>query len=543
MDARPIPSGTAAPVAARARLWALALFMLAFALYLPSGSFPFVEYDDPAYVRDNPHLAEGLTAGSVAWAFTSTDYQYNWHPLTWLSHALDVELFGRAEAGPHHLVNVALHGLVAALLYLAFLELVRVQSAALLAAALFVVHPLRVESVAWISERKDLLAGLGFALTLLLYARHARAPGPRSLVAVGGALTLGLLAKPTLVTLPFLLLVLDGWPLGRFWREPLGKLLGEKLVLLVPCVLVSLLTVVAQRAGGALNSAIDLGERLENAPLAYLTYLHQLVWPVDLAVFYPHPALLDPQGSRAVPALLAVLLLAGLLGLAWRQRKRAPAAWTGLCWFLGVLVPMIGLVQVGNLAHADRYLYLSGIGPELALACGVAALARTRPALARPLAGLALVVLAALFARSLDQLAVWRDSRALFEHARAVTERNWVAENQLGLVLGQAGDPAAVKHFEAARAALPGFFEAELNLGKARYALGELPAARAALERALLVRPASGEARLCLAFVLAREGDAPAAGTALDQALRDEPALRADPRVERLRQLLQGEPR
>jgi len=539
MDARPLPPSEAR----HARTWALALFALAFVLYLPSGSFPFVEYDDPAYVRDNPHLAQGLTARSVAWALTSTDYQYNWHPLTWLSHALDVELFGRVEAGPHHLVNAGLHGLNAALLFLALLALTRARTTALLAAALFVAHPLRVESVAWISERKDLLAGLGFALTLLAYARHARAPGPRSLAAVAGALSLGLLAKPTLVTLPFLLLVLDGWPLGRFGREPLRRLLGEKLVLLVPCVLVSTLTVVAQRAGGALNSAIDLGERLENAPLAYLVYLRQLVWPFDLAVFYPHPALLAPDGSRAGPALLAVLLLASLLGLAWRHRSRAPAAWTGLCWFLGLLVPMIGLVQVGNLAHADRYMYLAGIGPELALACGLTTLARTRPALARPLAGLAVLVLVALCARSRDQLAVWRDSRALFEHAREVTERNWVAENQLGLVLGQAGDPAAVAHFEAARTALPGFFEAELNLGKARYALGELPAAHAALQRALAVRPASGEARLCLAFVLAREGDPAAARTALEQALEDDPALRDDPRVERLRQLLEGEAR
>jgi tetratricopeptide (TPR) repeat protein len=517
----------------------LALFALAFLLYARTGSFGFVAYDDPAYVRDNPHLAAGLTAKSVAWAFTSTDYQYNWHPLTWLSHALDVELFGANAAGAFHLENAALHALNAALLFVALLALTRECWASALAAAFFAVHPLRVESVAWISERKDLLAGTFFMLVLLLYARHARAPSRARLAAAGLALAAGLMAKPSLVTLPALLLVLDGWPLRRFGREPWTRLVGEKLALLVPCCLASALTLLAQEQGGALNAVLPLGARLANVPCAYFDYLRDAFRPAGLAVFYPHPALGLAGDSHAFAALAKAALLFTVLFFAWRRRHVQPWTLTGLLWFLGVLVPMIGLVQVGGMARADRYAYLSLIGLELALAMAVVAHARWRPALARPLAAGALIAVAALAARTWQQTSVWRDSRTLFEHALAVTERNWVAHVMLGQELGNAGDnDTALEHFEAARAALPGFFEAELNLGKARYARRELGAARAAFERALASRPRSGEARLCLAFVLQQEGDASGARRELERALADEPALAADARVQTLRQRL-----
>ena len=514
----------------------LALFALAFLLYVRTGSFGFVEYDDPAYVRDNPHLAHGLTAESVAWAFRSTDYQYNWHPLTWLSHALDVELFGVGAAGNFHLHNALLHALNAALLCLALCALTRERLASALTAAFFAVHPLRVESVVWISERKDLLAGTFFMLVLLLYARHARAPSPKRLGVVALALLAGLLAKPSLVTMPALLLVLDGWPLGRIGREPWARLVCEKLVLFLPCVLASVLTLVAQEQGGALNAAIPLAARIENVPCAYLDYLRAALWPVDLAVFYPHPALAEPGGSRAFEALVGAGFLLFFLGLAWRQRREKPWILTGMLWFLGLLVPMIGLVQVGGMARADRYAYLSLIGVELAVAMALTALARRRPTLARPLAAGVLVSVAALSARTWQQAGLWRDSRTLFTHALAVTEENWVAHLLLGQELGNAGDnDGALAHFEAARAALPGFFEAELNTGKARYARRELELARAAFARALESRPASGEARLCLAFVLQQEGDAAGARRELDRALADEPALEQDSRVATLR--------
>lgn len=532
MGARPEPAAGEP----RAGWIPLALFALAFLLYARTGSFGFVSYDDPAYVRDNPHLAAGLTAESVAWAFTSTSYQYNWHPLTWLSHALDLELFGVEAPGAFHRHNALLHALNAALLFMALLALTRERLASALAAALFAVHPLRVESVAWISERKDLFAGTFFMLVLWLYARHARAPSKKRLGAVALALVAGLMAKPSLVTLPALLLLLDGWPLRRVGREPWARLVGEKLLLLVPCVLASLVTLVAQRAGGALNAAIPLRARLENLPGAYLDYLRTAFWPQDLAVFYPHPFLAEPGASRTLAALVACAALAGLLALAWHRRRQEPWGLSGILWFLGVLVPMIGLVQVGGMARADRYAYLSLIGIELALALTLVTLARRRPALARPLAVLALVAVAALAARTWRQIAVWRDTGTLFTHALAVTEQNWLAHLMLGQALGDQLDiEAALPHFEAARAALPGFFEAELNLGKARYARREFDAARAALEQALLLRPASGEARLCLAFVLDQQGDEQRAAQALEQALLDEPALAQDGRVATLR--------
>jgi tetratricopeptide (TPR) repeat protein len=536
MAARAEPEAPASAGHLRAGWISLALFVLAFLPYARTGGFGFVAYDDPAYVRDNPHLERGLDAHAVAWALTSTDYQYNWHPLTWLSHAFDVERFGQDAAGPMHLHNAALHALNAALLHLALLALTRARLASAFAAALFALHPLRVESVAWISERKDLLAGTGFMLALWLYARHARAPTRGRLAAVGLALFLGLMAKPSLVTLPALFFVLDVWPLARLEREPWTRLVGEKLLLALPCVLASFLTLQAQEQGGALNEAVPLAARLAHAPQAYLAYLGNALWPTELAVFYPQPALAEPERARGLATLLASGALLAALALAWRWRARAPWLLVGALWFLGVLVPMIGLVQVGGMARADRYAYLSLIGLELALALSLIALARLRPGIAKALAAAALALLLVLGVRTWSQVGHWRDTRTLFTHALAVTERNWVAHLMLGQELGNSGDnDGALEHFEAARAALPGFFEAELNLGKARYARREFEAAGQALERALASRPRSGEARLCLAFVRQQEGDFGAAERELEQALADEPALALDGRVGTLR--------
>ena len=540
----------------RARSWlvALCLFAVTLAVYAPAASFPFVEFDDPGYVRDNPHVAHGLTVDSVRWAFTSASYQYNWHPLTWLSHALDVQLFG-LDAGRHHQVNACLHALNAALLFLALRALTGRHWPSALAAALFALHPLRVESVAWVAQRKDVLAGTFFCLTLLAYARHARAPSRGSMAVVALALAAGLMAKPTLVTVPFLLLLLDAWPLGRIAtpsRAPTQRgesrderssygpfpknLLVEKLPLFALSLASVALTLAAQSAGGALAVEIPLAERLANVPLAYLTYLGHALWPSGLAVLYPHPALVEPERSRLLAGAGALLVLVLLTWLATRERHRRPWLLVGWCWFLGSLVPMIGLVQVGNQAHADRYAYLALIGLELALAWSAAELVAAWDV---PLgaAGLGLGALALI---TEHQLAFWRSSEALFERALAVTEKNFVIENQLGLVLGERDLDGALRHFEAAAAIRPGFFEAELNAGKARYRKGELRAARAALERAVAARPADGEARLYLAIVLAREGDHARADAELARALELDPALADDERARKLgRELLE----
>jgi len=513
---------------------AVALFAATLALYAPAARFGFVEFDDPAYVRDNPHLAHGLDAPTLAWAFASTDYQYNWHPLTWVSHALDVALFG-LDPGAMHLENAVLHALAAALLFLAFQRLSARPWPSALAAALFALHPVRVESVAWIAQRKDVLAGVLFAATLWAWAGHARRPGAARLVGVAALLAAGLLAKPTLVTLPFVLLLLDAWPLGRLSRASAAGLVREKLPLLALCAAGAAMTLVAQRAGGAIRASLPLTARIENALCAYAGYLGDFVAPHDLALLYPHPALVDPAGTRVLAALGAALLLGGLLFLAFRARRRAPELLVGLLWFLGVLVPMIGLVQVGNQARADRYAYLAQIGLELALAFRLAALWSTAPRLRPLVVGGSVALLAALALLSSRQLALWRDSRVLFEHALAVTERNFVIENNLGLVLANEGALApALAHFEAAAAARPGFYEAELNAGKAHYGLEALAAARAAFERALAVRPASGEARLCLAQTLYRLGTPVDADAELARALECEPALVDDPRARRL---------
>lgn len=537
------------PKSSRLALVALLLFGATFALYARTGSFPFVEYDDPAYVRDNPHLAAGLTAETIEWACTSTSYQYNWHPLTWLSHALDLELFG-LDAGAHHLVNAGLHALNAALFFLAFLALTGRATASALTAALFALHPLRVESVAWIAERKDVLAGTFFALALMAYARHARAPSRRRMAWVALALAAGLLAKPTLVTVPFVLLLLDVWPLGRLAGvearatcraapcppRSAGALWREKLPLFVLSLLASVMTLIAQHGGGAFRASIALPERLANAAVGGVTYLRQFLWPFELAVFYPHPALVEPARSHLLAGSAAALALVLLAGAAWRARRRWPWIAVGLLWFLGMLVPMSGLLQVGYLAHADRYAYLSALGLELALAWSVTEGLRSRPRLRLPAAALATGALAALALRTSDQLTHWRDSRTLFEHALAVTEANFVAHNNLGSVLAAAGrvDEGLV-HFEAAARLLPGYHEAELNLGRARYQRGEFALARAAFERAVAARPASGAARLFLAAACLRLDDPACARAELAAALEAEPELDGDPRTLQLR--------
>ena len=501
------------------------VFAVALALYARTAAHPFVEYDDPEYVRDNPHLADGLSPATLRWAFTSTEYQYNWHPLTWLSHALDVQLFSM-DAGRHHLVNALLHATNAALLFAALRGLTGRAGPSAWVALLFAVHPLRVESVAWIAERKDLLAGAFFFLALLAHARRARAPSFTAHALVFLAMAAGLMAKPTLITLPLLLLVLDIWPLGRLATSTPRALVLEKIPLLALSLGSVLLTLAAQHAGGAVDQTLSWSERLMHAPVAYVAYLRQYFWPAGLAVFYPHPGLVAPGESERVSALLASALLLGLGAAAWKLRRRFPAVPVGLLWFVGLLVPMIGLVQVGWQSHADRYLYLAGIGIELALVFGVAALLEQRPSWRPAGVALGVGVAVACSAVSWRQIGFWRSSSALFEHALAVTDRNFVAHNLLGNELGNEGRlDEALAHFVEAAEIRPGFFQAELNAGKVLFREKELDGARAAIERALQARPGSADAHFELGLVLAQGGDYPAADAELRRALELEPAI------------------
>jgi tetratricopeptide (TPR) repeat protein len=513
-----------AALARRPAALAALLFALVLALYWRTRAFEFLNYDDDVYVTANEGVRGGLSLSSVRWAFAST-HAANWHPLTWLSHQLDVELFG-LDPGAHHRTSALLHALAAALLFLALTALTGARGKSALAAALFALHPLRVESVAWVAERKDLLAACCAFGCLWAYALYARS-GCAGRYALSLALfALGLLAKPMVVTLPCVLLLLDVWPLGRTThprassassseparpverRRPRRRLVLEKLPFLALSAASSYVTLRVQRAGGAFETldAVGLGARIANAIEAYGWTLAKTLWPSGLCVFHPHPSLAVPPRAAWTPtvllalgALLAVTLAVVLL------RRRAPHALVGWLWFLGMLVPVSGILQVGLQAWAERYAYLPSVGLALALVWGADALAWTKRARAAwlALAGLALLGLALA---SWRQIGVWRDSRTLFEHALSVAESD-VAHVNLGRALEEAGDLAgAERHYARARELRPSLAGARVNLARVFRRQGRLAEAVAELEEALAREPDLAPARAELGWLLTELG-------------------------------------
>ena len=448
---------------------ALAAILLAVAVAATFGGAVlngFSDVDDPRYVTDNVHVREGLTPGGIAWAFRSTEAA-NWHPLTWISHEVDTSLFGTGPAGPHA-VNVLLHAAVIALLFLVLARATSRPGLALTAAALVGLHPLRVESVAWIAERKDVLSMALAGATLLAYDRFVRDPRGRRLALVVVLYAASLLAKPMLVTLPLVLLLLDAWPYRRLLSpHDVARRLREKIALFVLAAGSAAVTVVAQSAGSAVESwdALSLGTRTANAIVSVVVYLRQIAWPTGLAFFYPHPGLVAPYQLSAPRVISALLLLVAISSAAWLLRRRAPYLLVGWSWFLVTLVPVIGLVQVGEQGHADRYTYLPSIGLTIAVVWGVDALVE-RVRLRTAAATAAVVVAAALASASFRQTRVWRDPRDVHRQALAHAERNYVAHNNLGVLLARDGrlDEAGA-HFEAALAIVPGEPRAEDNLG------------------------------------------------------------------------------
>ncbi len=484
----------------------------------------FLPYDDDVYVTAHPFVSQGLTAEGVRAVFTRA-FAANWHPLTWLSHMLDVELFGLEDSAGHHLVSVFLHGLNAALIFLFLRHATHRPAPSFFAAALFALHPLRVESVAWIAERKDVLAGNFFALTLLAYRQHARGPNAARLVLALACFALGLLAKATLVTLPFLLLLLDRWPLER-WGErpheregalpeersltrPLRILLLEKATFLVPALLLAWITLAAQAADQSVSSlaALPLVARAANAFRAYASYVGSTFDPRGLAAFYPHPALLDPSASPFDGKTLCALLLVGALlaasVLAW---KHAPWISVGLLWFLGTLVPVIGLVQTGEQARADRYTYLPSIGLAIAIAFGLDRIARGRATrLGLGLAGLG--VLAGLGFAARRQVRFWRDGIELFRHAVEVVPENYVAYSHLGVALAQDGErDEARRAFERSLEIQPSYAKGENNLGQLLLEGGTPGRALSHFQRALALDPDLAQAAGNLGAALASLG-------------------------------------
>jgi tetratricopeptide (TPR) repeat protein len=506
---------------------AAAIVLAVVAVYARTAGFAFV-FDDDQYLVQNTALRGGLTLRSLGWAFTSLTAS-NWHPLTWISHLLDVALFGM-QPGPHHLTNLLLHAAGAVLLLLALRALTGALWPSAFVAAAFALHPLHVESVAWVSERKDVLSGVFWMLTLLAYARYARRPSAGRYALVAAAFALGLLAKPMLVTLPFVLLLLDFWPLGRL--APRGDrtraALLEKLPLLVLSAASAVVTYEAQWRAGAIDAWGEhpLGWRVGNALLSYVAYLGKTIWPSGLAAFYPASVAPIP----ALPAVAALLLLLALTVAAVALGARRGYLLAGWLWYLGTLVPVIGLVKVGSQSMADRYTYLPLVGVFVAVAWGAAdAAGRMRRGRGALLAWGAAVWLAAMAVVAAVQAGTWRDNLTLYGHAVAVTEGNYFMEANLGTRLLAAGrTQEALGHLEEALRIAPAYPEAHNALGWALTQAGRLREGETHLREAT-GKPGYLEAQCNLAENLARQGRAAEAFAIYDAALRrrpDDPVLR-----------------
>ena len=416
-------------------------------IFGPTAGHQFV-YDDFQYLVGNPEVQKGFSLETVWWAFTAR-FASNWHPVTWLSHMLDVQIFGLEPQG-HHLVNVLLHALNAVLLFFVLSRLTGAPWRSAMVAALFAVHPLHVESVAWVSERKDLLCTFFLFLALEAYRRYAARPGAARYLGVAALFSLALLAKPMAVTFPLLLLLLDFWPLDRRARGvPTKRLILEKVPLLALSGVSSLMTVLAQQEGGSMRSVhqYTLAVRTDNALVSYVAYLGKMLLPTGLSVFYPHPGPELPVWKAGCAALLLLLFT----GLAIRQFRARPWIGVGWLWYLVTLVPVIGLVQVGDQGMADRYSYLSLTGPFIIFAWGAHALAAGRPRLRKAFPAAAAIILLVFTVAAARQVAWWKDGDTLFQRALAVTENNWFAHISLAAARGMQGDleGAAIQYREA----------------------------------------------------------------------------------------------
>jgi len=509
-----LPRKPAAPAKAAPRNLLIYAALLAATLfvYAQAAQFEFVNYDDPDSVTNNIHVRNGLTAEGVRWALTSKEAA-NWFPVTRLTHELDVQLFGM-QSGWHHMVNVALHAAAASLLFAFLFAATGARWRSAFVAFVFALHPLHVESVAWVTERKDVLCAFFWFLALWAYVRDRK-------LLLYAAFALGLMSKPMIVTLPFVLVLLDLWPLQR------GLRLLEKLPLFAMSAAGAAITYMAQSGSGAVKPAGAIS--LENALVSYGVYLLKTIWPSGLAPFYPYPA--------SIPAwevALSAVTLAAITAVAVRSRRTAPYLLTGWLWFLGTLVPVIGLVQVGAQARADRYLYVPMVGLAIMAAWGGAALLRGRAQAV--VAGAALLAFAGA---AWAQASYWHDSGSLFAHAVEVTDGNYVAEHNLGeYLMGIPGrESDAVLHLRKAALLRPesGQIHSDLGAALARDP-GSLPDAVAELQAAVRLLPESAIPHNNLGNVLAQSGRFPEAIAEYRAALRIDPAY-ADaaanlPRVE-----------
>jgi tetratricopeptide (TPR) repeat protein len=502
------------------------------AVYWPVGSHEFVGYDDDGYVTENPRVKRGLTIDNIVWAFRSNQ-KSNWHPLTWLSHMLDVQLFGM-NAGAHHMTSVFFHILNSLLLFAVFRKMTGRVWPSGFVAAMFALHPLHVESVAWIAERKDVLSTFFWMLTLWSYARYTVFPDIRRYLPVAGFFLLGLMAKPMLVTLPFVLLLLDYWPLKRLrfnaqdhqiseshQRLPALQLFMEKMPLFFLSLLSCVITFLVQQKTGALASIElqPLSLRIANALISYVKYIQKMIWPDNLAVLYPYPPSIS--GWYTIGALV---MLGGITFLAVRYAKKFPWLMVGWLWYLGTLVPVIGFVQTGVQAMADRYTYLPAIGLFIIAAWGGPRIAagwcyKTK---ALSIASAALFIFFMTASRS--QVRYWHDSLSLFNHALATTSDNYVMHNNLGFELALKGyTDEAIKHYREALAIHPDFEAAHINLGVALRRQGRVDDSIKYYYAVLSVRPGYAGVHHNLGISMLHKGRIDQAISHFQEALRIKP--------------------
>jgi Flp pilus assembly protein TadD len=487
----------------------LGLAVVTFGIYAQLIGHRFITFDDPTYIQENPMVNRGVTLAGLAWAFT-TFYAGNWHPLTWISHMIDSQLFGMF-AGGHLLVNALIHAANTLLVFWFLLRTTHARWPSALVAALFALHPLHVESVAWAAERKDTLSTFFGLLSLIAYVRYAEAPSIRRYAWVAIMLALGLLAKPMLVTWPFVMLLLDYWPLRRFQksevrrrRSVLHGLVVEKIPLFALVAASAVVTSVALSHLGAVRTFTEapVTLRLSNVLVSYAKYLLLAFWPNGLAVFYPFPR----TGVPAWQIIGAALLLIAITAFCFFQRKIRPYLIVGWLWFMGTLVPVIGLVQVGAQTMADRYFYIPSIGLFIAIVFGLADIAerqRVAPWLSAAIANVVLLVFATLTDAQIHR---WHDSFTLFKHALTVAPSNVIAEDNLGLAMHKNGQlDEAAAHFEKALQIQPNDYTALLTMGVTRFHQGRVPEAIEYAQATIRSEPDAPRAHNLLGMALAKQ--------------------------------------
>jgi len=513
------------------------LALLVAGIYAQTAGHPFIAFDDSEYVLANPVVRSGFTWKGILWSLRTTE-QANWHPLTWWSHMLDVSCFG-LRPGAQHVVSALLHLSGSLSLYFVLSGITGAAGPAALAAAVFAAHPLHVESVAWIAERKDVLSGLCWMLSLLAYLRYVRRPSPGRYLAVAALFVLSLMAKPMAVTLPAVLLLLDWWPLGRLSLPPAGtsgrfcgispralrRCFTEKLPLLAISLISSIATLVIQHSWGSVKTQARFvfGARLANALRSTGQYLLKFLWPQDLGVFYPHPG----TGLPWWHGILAVLLLAAATWFVIARCKAQPWLTLGWLWYLVTLAPVCGLIQVGEQAMADRYLYLPSVGPSIMMIWGAGALARRHriPRVFTTLTAILSIVVLSVVART--QAGYWKDSVTLFTHTLQVAGESPTMHTNLGVALLSAGRAEdALREHEAALRLEPGNAKAWFNKGTALGKLRRWEEARASYLQAIECRPDFAEARFNLALLAVTIGDRDLAAAQF-QALQATDPLRA----------------